>query len=263
MTRRRRAAVLLGLSLLLGALAASDVSRPRGGARARARAGGAGARRARAASPRARALDAGRARRPPRARALRARRRVPRARPRLAGLRAAVAIPAGSDLDPRCVDDGTAPAGPPGRRSRPASASPRSSRIGDRRVVAPGARVDVLVTREGAGGAPGSTMLALEDVEVLAAPARRRAATGPTPPAAGRARLRVSVRQAVYLAAAQSFARELRVLPRAPRGPPPRRPGPAGRRRRCEARAVIGFPSIAVPAAAQVLAGRGRLRRQP
>jgi pilus assembly protein CpaB len=28
--------------------------------------------------------------------------------------------------------------------------------------------------------------------------------------------LRVSVRQAVYLAAAQSFARELRVLPRAP-----------------------------------------------
>jgi pilus assembly protein CpaB len=74
--------------------------------------------------------------------------------------------------------------------------------------------VDVLVTREGSGG--GSTKLALEDVEVLtAAPAPGDGGSE----GAGLPRvvveLRVSVRQAVYLTAAQSFARELRVLPRA------------------------------------------------
>jgi pilus assembly protein CpaB len=83
--------------------------------------------------------------------------------------------------------------------------------LGSRALVVPSARVDVLVTREGASA---GTELALEDVEVLAA----RAA----PPAARddggervAATLRVSVRDAVYLAAAQSFARELRLLPRA------------------------------------------------
>jgi pilus assembly protein CpaB len=78
-------------------------------------------------------------------------------------------------------------------------------------VVNPGARVDVVVTREPRPGAPGGTDLALEDVEVLqAAPAA--ADSGPPRIAAS---LRVTVRQAVYLAAAQSFARELRLLPRA------------------------------------------------
>jgi pilus assembly protein CpaB len=68
-------------------------------------------------------------------------------------------------------------------------------------LVTPGARVDVLITREGAG-----TRLALRDVEVLAArsaPDARIAAT-----------LRVTLRQAVSLTAAQSFAREIRLLPR-------------------------------------------------
>jgi pilus assembly protein CpaB len=77
----------------------------------------------------------------------------------------------------------------------------------------PGARVDVLVTRESRPGAPGRTTLALEDVEVLsgaAAPASEERSGGQV-----RASLRVSLRQAVYLAAAQSFARELRLLPRA------------------------------------------------
>jgi pilus assembly protein CpaB len=74
--------------------------------------------------------------------------------------------------------------------------------------VVPGARVDVLVTREARPGSPGRTTLALEDVEVLeAAPAEGRRVL---------ASLRVTLRQAVYLAAAQSFARELRLLPRAP-----------------------------------------------
>jgi len=79
--------------------------------------------------------------------------------------------------------------------------------------VVPGARVDVLVTREPRPGQPGGTDLALEDVEVLAAaPAEAESGGGPPRIAAS---LRVTLRQAVYLAAAQSFARELRLLPRA------------------------------------------------
>ncbi len=94
--------------------------------------------------------------------------------------------------------------------------------------VAPASRVDVLVTRGGDGGA-GSTSLALEDVEVLSAtPAAAGAGEGP---ADGLPRLsvglRVTLRQAVYLTAAQAFARELRVLARAPGD---RRRGAAGLR---------------------------------
>jgi pilus assembly protein CpaB len=64
-------------------------------------------------------------------------------------------------------------------------------------------------------------VLALEDVEVLAASAAPAdAAVGSADGTAGERRvaasLRVTVSQAVYLAAAQSFARELRLLPRAP-----------------------------------------------
>jgi pilus assembly protein CpaB len=66
--------------------------------------------------------------------------------------------------------------------------------------------VDVLITRES-----GATELALQDVEVLAArearaqDGRRVAAT-----------LRVSLRQAVYLASAGAAAGEIRLLARAP-----------------------------------------------
>jgi pilus assembly protein CpaB len=86
--------------------------------------------------------------------------------------------------------------------------------------VVPGARVDVLVTRDGgAGGGAGAAELALEDVEVMAARGvapedapRASQAAGPLVAAT----LRVTVRQAVFLAAAQSFAREVRLLVRAP-----------------------------------------------
>jgi pilus assembly protein CpaB len=134
------------------------------------------------------------------------------------GLRAAVAIPAGADLDPSLVDDGTTPAGPAGPALRAGERVAQIVAIGRAQALGPGARVDVLVTRDGAGDAAGSTTLALEDVEVLAA-GRAPEAEG-SGPDAGLPRvaldLRVSVRQAVYLAAAQSFAREMRVLPRAP-----------------------------------------------
>ena len=77
-----------------------------------------------------------------------------------------------------------------------------------------GARVDVLVTRDGRG-----TRLALQDVEVRRG-AGPPAGTRPTAERAAGTRvaatLRTTVRQAVYLTAAQSFAREIRLLPRAP-----------------------------------------------
>jgi len=61
------------------------------------------------------------------------------------------------------------------------------------------------------------TTLALEDVEVLGATRAPASGNGPDAELPRVALdLRVSVRQAVYLAAAQSFAREVRVLPRAP-----------------------------------------------
>jgi pilus assembly protein CpaB len=80
-------------------------------------------------------------------------------------------------------------------------------------LVRAGGRVDVLVTRE-RGDGRGATTLALEDAEVLAAaPAESDGSAADGPRVA--VSLRVTLRQAVYLAAAQSFARELRVLPRA------------------------------------------------
>jgi pilus assembly protein CpaB len=72
--------------------------------------------------------------------------------------------------------------------------------------------VDVLVTRAAADGASGATTLALAGAQVLsAAPASPDGDSGEQRVAVS---LRVTVRQAVYLAAAQSFAREIRVLPR-------------------------------------------------
>jgi pilus assembly protein CpaB len=217
-TRRRRAAVLIGLALVLGALAASDVS-GREAALRREIGSPAPVLVARIALRPGARLDAG---------AL-AVRRVParyapsgayRSPDEVAGLRAAVAIPAGADLDPALVDDGIdARGGPAGPALRPGERVAQVVATGSPRAVTAGTRVDVLVTREAAGGAGGSTVLALEDVEVLssaAAPAAGGGA-GASEDALPRVsvELRVSVRQAVYLAAAQAFARVLRVLPRA------------------------------------------------
>jgi pilus assembly protein CpaB len=86
--------------------------------------------------------------------------------------------------------------------------------------LAAGGRVDVLVSTEsGAGG--GRTLMALAGVELLrlgpsSAPVGDGGgATGSGGPTA-LATLRVSVRQAVYLTAADNFAREIRLLARPP-----------------------------------------------
>jgi pilus assembly protein CpaB len=88
--------------------------------------------------------------------------------------------------------------------------------------LAPGDRVDVLVSTE--GGAGGRTQMALAGAELLRigdAPSGGYddpdpAAGSPTGPIA-LATLRVTLRQAIYLTAADNFAREIRLLPR-PRG---------------------------------------------
>jgi pilus assembly protein CpaB len=129
----------------------------------------------------------------------------------LVGTRAAVALEAGEDVGPSSVDDGTRAAGAPVRAGeRVAELIAR----GPAALIRSGGRVDVLVTRERGDGS-GATTVALEDAEVLAA----HAASGDDDGGAVGERiavsLRVTVRQALYLAAAQSFARELRLLPRA------------------------------------------------
>ena len=210
MIRRRRAAVLLSLALMLGGLAASDVA---GREAALRRAVGPTVPvvvvRSRLAA--GEAFDAGHL----------AIRRVPaRFAPAmaygstsaLAGTRAAIALEAGEDVGPSSVDDGTRAAGAPVRvGERVAELVAR----GSAGLIRAGSRVDVLVTRERGDGS-GATTVALEDAEVLAAHA-----TGGDDDSGGAAgdrvavSLRVTVRQAVYLAAAQSFARELRLLGRA------------------------------------------------
>lgn len=211
MSRRRRAALLLGLALLLGGLAASDVSR-----RERAI--------ARELGPPVPVMVA--------ARALRAGallgagdlavRRVPsRYVPAgayatavdLEGRRIAVAVASGTDLVPALLaveGDGAGPRLHAGERAADIVA------VGSPRLVKAGGRVDVAITSEGTDGQPGRTSLALRDAEVLSARAVSQASSGDS---AGSERVAVSLRvtlpQALALAEAQSFARELRVLPRA------------------------------------------------
>lgn len=210
MSPRRRALVLVALALLLGGLAASDVA-GREAALRESLGVPVGVLVTRVALEPGQRIDPARL----------ALRRVPaRYAPPdafagsadVAGLRAAVAIPAGSDLTPALVEDPASAAQAaigvgPGERVAELVAT------GSPALVVRGSRVDILVTRETADG-EGETTLALEDAEVLAA--------APAPPARGdepgrrvAVSLRVGLRDAVYLAAAQSFARELRVLPRA------------------------------------------------
>ena len=85
-------------------------------------------------------------------------------------------------------------------------------------AAGPGSRVDVLVSTSPGEGA-GRSFLALEDVEVLDLAAGAPDAPAPEadadrPAASATATLRVTLRQAVYLTAAQNFAREVRLLPR-------------------------------------------------
>ncbi len=214
MSRRRRALLLGGLALLLGGLAASNVA-GREAALAR-RVGGlvdvvvAREPIAAGATIRTRALAI---RRVPSRFASKARIASPGA---VAGQKAAVAIPADTDLTFAMVGDGRLPVVGPaiGKGERVAEVVA----LGSPELITRGSRVDVLVTPEPRPDERGETILALEDVEVLdsapvAAQDVRAADVAPGDRVA--AALLVTLRQAVYLAAAQDFARELRLLPRA------------------------------------------------
>jgi pilus assembly protein CpaB len=104
-------------------------------------------------------------------------------------------------------------------------------------TAVPGARVDILVSTD-PGDGPGSSFVALEDVELLAlAPGSSAEAPLDADLSAGVASsavatLRTTLRQAVYLTAAQSYAREIRLLPR-----------PLGDRRRI-GRATVGADDL-------------------
>ena len=203
MTKRRRSLLLLGLALLLGSLAASDVAGREAALEARlgptvsvvvARA----------------ALAPGEPIRP----AQLTLRHVPaRFAPRgtyavpaqVAGQRPAAAVPAGADVVAAALADPAA--GEPGAPVRRGERIVDVVATGAAELVTAGTRVDVLVTGERA------TRLALQDVEVLGADPAEAEQGGPGPRV--RASLRVTLRQAVDLAAAQAFAREIRLLPRA------------------------------------------------
>lgn len=217
MSRRRRAIVLLGLALLLGGIAAGDVASREAAADRRL------GPLVRVLVTRSAVSEGGRLT----ADYLAARSVPSRFVPPgalhdpgdVVGLQAAGPLPAGSYLTPASVRDSGAQA-PPGA---PVRAGERVAQViaqGSPEAIAPGSRVDVLVTREARGGAPGRTALALQDVEVISATAAPAGGGGGEQGSSDgalrvAASLRVSLRQAVYLAAAQSFARELRLLPRA------------------------------------------------
>jgi pilus assembly protein CpaB len=205
-TRRRRAVLLLGLALLLGALAAADVLRREAALREQL-------------GPQ---VDVVVAREP-----LEAGRRVkasdlavqpvperyapgggPGVPDLLVGERLAVPVPRGAPVTEYQLASQQAvprPAVRGGERAIEvlASATPE--------LVTEGARVDVVITRERSEGR-GTTALALEDVEVLAARPANADDEGRGRGVA--ATLRVRAVDAVYLAAAASFARDIRLLAR-------------------------------------------------
>lgn len=211
MTPRRRALLLGGLALALGALAASHVARREAALE----------RRIGPVVPvvvAAQGLPQG-ARLAPQRLAVRS---VPgRYAPagafadpsELAGMRTAMPVPPGADIVAGLVDDGSS-------TMRPGAPVREGERVADvvatasPQLVQPGSRVDVVVTR-GGDGFGGRAELALEDVEVLSAAAAPAGAHDDTGSPRVAASLRVTVRQAVFLAAAQSFARDIRLLARA------------------------------------------------
>jgi pilus assembly protein CpaB len=211
MSRRRRAALLLGLALVLGALAASDVARREAALRAElaplvevvvARA-------PLEAGHRLAAGDLARRTLPERFAPVGA---VGVAPELLTGRRLAVPVAGGGPVGPLLLEPAAPPAGAGVGRGERAAEVVAAAAPG---TVAAGARVDVLVTRDRGAGA-GATELALQDVEVLASRPAPETGEERRGGRAVAATLRVSVRQAVYLAAAGSFAREIRLLARAP-----------------------------------------------
>ena len=211
MSRRRRAALLLGLALVLGALAASDVARRESALRAELAplVEVVVARGPLEAGRRLRAGDLARRAVPERFAPVGAAGVGPRL---LVGRRLAVPVAEGGPVGPLLLE-------PRCRRRAPASAAasarPRWSRP-RRRARSSRARGWTCWSRATVGRARAARS-SRSRTSRCSPPARRPSGDGER--RGGRsvaATLRVSVRQAVYLAAAGSFAREIRLLVRAP-----------------------------------------------
>jgi pilus assembly protein CpaB len=134
------------------------------------------------------------------------------------GARLAVPLAAGAYVTSGALAPGRddPSAGAPGAGERAVDVAVAAG--GDLAGAGPGTRVDVLITTEAADGR-GRTYLALEDVELLGARPSAAAAGadgGAAAHATAVATLRVTLREAVLLTAAQSFAREVRLLVRPP-----------------------------------------------
>jgi pilus assembly protein CpaB len=143
----------------------------------------------------------------------------------VAGQRLVTSLPAGSYLTASALDARAARGlGEPDAPGAPIRRGERGTEVAvaggeSLGAATPGTRVDVLVTTESRSGTGGRTYLALQDVELLGArPADAPGAGdgGAASHATTVATLRVTLRQAVFLTAAQSFAREIRLLVRAP-----------------------------------------------
>jgi pilus assembly protein CpaB len=140
------------------------------------------------------------------------------------GLRASVAIPAGAYVTAAAVEEGAADRGDHadpstlGRGERAVNVTVAGAEAFSGAAEGGSTRVDVLVTTEGPSGGNGRTYVALEDVQLLGlrqgGGSQRQAGDGAAGDAV--ATLRVTARQAVYLTAAQNFAKEVRLLARPP-----------------------------------------------
>ena len=213
MSRRRRAALLLGLALVLGALAASDVARREAALRAEL-----GPARARSSSPAATSRPGRRLApgdlavrgRPGALRAGRARDAPPEL---LAGRRLAVPVAAGDPVGPLLLEP---PAPPAGRASAARQRAAEVVAAAAPGIVAARARASTSSSRASAAPARARPSSRCRTSRCSARARRPPTPRDARPAALVAATLRVTVRQAVYLAAAGAFAREIRLLARAP-----------------------------------------------
>lgn len=202
MSRRRRGALLIGLALALGGLAASDVGRREAAVRAQL-------------APLVDVVVAGRELAP--GRRVRpadlALRRVPaRYAPvgaasvpeEVVGRRPAAVVPRGAYLGPGQLVDESVPRPPAIRRGERAV---EVAGTGSAELVVAGARVDVVVVPE-----RGGARLAITGADVLSA--RALASAEGADAARVAATLRVTARQALTLASLEAGAREVRLLAR-------------------------------------------------
>jgi len=204
-TRSRRAALVIGLAIILGAMAATDVGRRE--AELRDRVGDpvpvVVAERDLAAGDPIDVDDLG-VREVPRRYAPRERVERP---DEVAGLRPWSVVRKGADVTPGAL------VAADGSRLRPGERDPDVVVVGDEDDVRPGVRVDVLAVYGGAGRSVRGRVM-LEDGEVLdVGPA---ASVEEGSPERLRVKLRTTARQALELLEAQQEATELRVLVRAP-----------------------------------------------